>query len=275
MAAVLKTSSKKRPKAQKPKSRKLKARKTEAKPKPKSRPKAKARVKTKAKAKTKTKSRVRTTKAAKPKSRSKKTPREKKAKPQTAASAIRQLSESTKHLSASDRKLVREVAHIAQYVQRARSEIAALRPVDVKEEFLPTASDELDAVVESTAEATHSIMDATEMLEGVGAELSGQAAETLNNAITKIYEACSFQDITGQRINKVVRALKSIEERVDILLVALGGKVSSSQTAEKRQIPAQVKKADEITDEDLLHGPQSADKAISQDDIDALLNGFD
>ena len=32
--------------------------------------------------------------------------------------------------------------------------------------------------------------------------------------VTRIYEACSFQDITGQRIGKVVTALKAIEGRV-------------------------------------------------------------
>ena len=33
-------------------------------------------------------------------------------------------------------------------------------------------------------------------------------------AANAIFEACSFQDITGQRINKVIKLLDSIDERV-------------------------------------------------------------
>ena len=99
-----------------------------------------------------------------------------------------------------------------------KSEIAALRPDEVKEEYLPAAADELDAIVAATAEATNSIMDATEIIERVAENLEGENQDALLDATTRIYEACGFQDITGQRISKVVKTLEEIENKVDALV---------------------------------------------------------
>ena len=41
---------------------------------------------------------------------------------------------------------------------------------------------------------------------------SRSQASALMDAVTKIYEASAFQDITGQRITKVVRMLQSLEK---------------------------------------------------------------
>ena len=38
-----------------------------------------------------------------------------------------------------------------------------------------------------------------------------------------IFEACNFQDITGQRISKVVGAMKFVEERVHHMMEIWGG----------------------------------------------------
>ena len=47
-------------------------------------------------------------------------------------------------------------------------------------------------------------------------------AAKLQDAVTRIYEACSFQDITGQRITKVVTTLKVIEEKVAHIISTFG-----------------------------------------------------
>ena len=64
-------------------------------------------------------------------------------------------------VSASEFHLYHEIEEIADYIQSAKREIAALRPNEIREHYIPTATDELDAVVESTAEATGIILDAT------------------------------------------------------------------------------------------------------------------
>jgi chemotaxis protein CheZ len=118
--------------------------------------------------------------------------------------------------------LLGELEALGREVARAKSEIAALRVDDINASHIPTATDELDAVVSHTATATNEILDCCETLEGLQARLSGADAEALSGAVTRIYEACSFQDITGQRIGKVVAALKSIEKRVTAVTASFG-----------------------------------------------------
>ena len=52
--------------------------------------------------------------------------------------------------------------------------------------------------------------------------LTGEPATKLQDATTRIYEACSFQDITGQRITKVVTTLKTIEAKVAQIVATFG-----------------------------------------------------
>src|SRR5690349_4799248 len=118
--------------------------------------------------------------------------------------------------------LLAELEALGREVRRAKSEIAALRVDDINASHIPTATDELDAVVSHTAAATNEILDCCETLEGMQPRLSGPDAEALSGAVTRIYEACSFQDITGQRIAKVVSALKAIESRVAAVTASFG-----------------------------------------------------
>ena len=174
-------------------------------------------------------------------------------------------------LSATDLELYGELEALASYIESAKSEIAALRPDEVRDEYIPTAADELDAIVEATAEATNAIMDATELVEGVMEHLDPEDSEVLMDATTRIYEACGFQDITGQRITKVVSALKHIEEKIDALVEAFGQEIERT----KPQEPDDKQEAKPVADEDLLNGPQLKDEAKSQEEIDALLASFD
>jgi chemotaxis protein CheZ len=166
-----------------------------------------------------------------------------------------------------------ELEALAKYIQDAKQEIAALSPDQVKDDFLPTASDELDAIINATADATNAIMDSTEIIEEVMSGLKGVPADQLMVATTSIYEACGFQDITGQRITKVVSTLKSIEDKVDGLLDVFSDGSTAGRKKATRKTKSQTKK--EITDEDLLNGPQATDQAKSQAEIDALLASFD
>ena len=171
-----------------------------------------------------------------------------------------------------DGAIVAELERLAAYIDAAKSEIAAIRPHDVKEEFLPSATDELDAIIEATADATNAIMDSCETVESVTGDVDEKTSATLMAATTRIYEACTFQDITGQRIGKVVKALKNIEDRIDALLVAFGDGPLQVKPKKAKTPP---KKKQAPTDEDLLEGPQLGDKAKSQAEIDDLLASFD
>lgn len=164
---------------------------------------------------------------------------------------------------AEDVRLHDELAALSGYIQRARDDISALHPGDIKSEHIPQATDELDAIIEATEEATGTILDCAERLEALGEKLDEDSAKEVEATVTRIYEACNFQDITGQRINKVIKALRHIEDRVNAMLAALGG--------EHCDCPKVGEPANETDESTLLNGPQRPDAAISQDDIDALL----
>ncbi len=170
-------------------------------------------------------------------------------------------------VSARDIRLYEELESLAKYIREAKTEIATLKPADISEEHIPLATDELDAIVAHTEEATGTILDCAEKIEEVAKDIDKAAAAALEECVTRIYEACNFQDITGQRNNKVVKTLKHIEERVNNVVVALGHEEGAAPEAKKKTEPS----SQEVNDSDLLNGPQMPEEAFSQDDIDALL----
>lgn len=173
-----------------------------------------------------------------------------------------------------DVKLFAEVEALAQFIRTAKSEIAALRPEQLQTEHIQTATNELDAVVSATEEATNAIMEAAETIEEVAERLDDETADALSAASTKIYEACSFQDITGQRIAKVVAALQEIEIRVDAIVATFdddGERAEQRRQREAGHAAAGEAEATTVVSE-LLHGPQLPEQANSQDDIDALFD---
>jgi len=175
-------------------------------------------------------------------------------------------------LSEMNLKLYAEVESLARYIVAAKTEIAALRPDEIMSEHLPSATDELDAIVGSTEEATNGILQAMESLEALTGEMAPEMAEKVTDAVTKVYESCNFQDITGQRITKVVKALKHIESKVDALVAAFGEDIAKYKAAHPQAEAAKESKTDDAA---LLNGPQLPDNASKQDDIDALLASFD
>ncbi|MBL6076675.1 protein phosphatase CheZ [Belnapia sp. T18] len=172
-------------------------------------------------------------------------------------------------MTVTEAALLGELEALGREVARAKSEIAALRVDDINASHIPTATDELDAVVSHTATATNEILDCCEVLEGLQSRLAGEDAEALGGAVTRIYEACSFQDITGQRIGKVVSALKSIERRVAAVTQSFG-RGESAPLAEQEE-PA----APRTEGEELANGPQLPGAGTSQAEIDRLLASFD
>lgn len=172
-------------------------------------------------------------------------------------------------MTATEATLLGELEALGREVARAKSEIAALRVDDINASHIPTATDELDAVVSHTATATNEILDCCEVLEGLQARLDEADAEALAGAVTRIYEACSFQDITGQRIGKVVSALKSIERRVAAVTQSFGRGAGEPPPAEEGPAVA-------LTEgQELANGPQLPGAAFSQAEIDRLLASFD
>ena len=123
--------------------------------------------------------------------------------------------------------LRQEFEGLWRYVQRVRQEIAAIdRPADEEHKFDSTG-DQLDAIVEATEEATNTIMECMESNEDAIGNLRKRISDPDQVALldqiaangNEVFKACSFQDITGQRINKVVRSITYVEERVNSPLI--------------------------------------------------------
>jgi chemotaxis protein CheZ len=165
-------------------------------------------------------------------------------------------------LSSAETSLLGEVEALGRTIAAAKVEIAALKVDDIRDRDIPFATDELDAIVQHTAVATNAILESCELLDVVATAVSGETAIRLQDAVTKIYEACSFQDITGQRITKVVTTLKTIEAKVAQIISAFGVK---HETEERPDGAAEI---------ELLNGPQLPSNAMDQSDIDKLLASF-
>ncbi len=159
-------------------------------------------------------------------------------------------------------KVVHDLFTLAEQIDTLYEELGRLQPANIKSNQINSAHDELSAVVQSTSEATFQIIGEAEKLEKYAKTLPPEQSAPIVDSVTRIYEACGFQDITGQRIKKVVSTLQIIEERIDDLIETLGGQRPSENEADKR-----------AGEEALLNGPSMPGQGISQDDIDKLL-GF-
>lgn len=119
---------------------------------------------------------------------------------------------------------------------------------------------EIEAVIRLNAEAANRIMDAAEHISD-SIESDGVPAEVrfaILNHVTAIFEACGFQDLTGQRIQRALKTLRSIEENM------LGRTVGEAKPDNK---------IDQAYADSVLGGTHpDAHKEIDQADIDSLFD---
>jgi chemotaxis protein CheZ len=173
-----------------------------------------------------------------------------------------------------DPKLRSEILNLFHYVQRLREEIGRIAQQPEGQTRFEKMSDQLDAVLTSTGEATHSVLEGLEDISSTAEELRDipdpAKVEELCDRITeksmKGMEACSFQDLTGQRITKIVHSLRFIEERVDAMMEICGREGIEALVGE---LPPD---NENLTDGVALQGPQLPGEAVSQDEIDKLFS---
>lgn len=168
-------------------------------------------------------------------------------------------------------KLKTEMDDIKEAINRTKQEIASLHVSGFKGEEMSRVTDELGAVVGGTEQATEQILSAVEAIDenanNLHAHLKGDKqamAAEIQERVLAIYEACNFQDLTGQRITKVVNVLRFIEDRVNRMMEIWGGMEAFASIEADESLRR-------VGDAALLNGPAlpEADQA-TQDDIDAL-----
>ncbi|MHA1525176.1 MAG: protein phosphatase CheZ [Alphaproteobacteria bacterium] len=169
-----------------------------------------------------------------------------------------------------------DMAEIQQAINSTKQEISSLHHTGFSKERMSLVNDELGEVVDGTEKATEVILTAAEEIDNHASDLSakldgnpdqGMAAE-IQDSVVKIFEACNFQDVTGQRINKVVNTLRFVDERVSAMMEIWGGIDAFNEiTPQAPPNPS--------GDDALLHGPGDVDEdptRASQNDIDALFD---
>jgi len=122
---------------------------------------------------------------------------------------------------------------------------------------------ELESVVQATEQAATQIMEAA---EAIGDWVSSGARDpesvhAVAERINSIFEACTFQDLTGQRIRRAIEHLQKVESM-------LGGLIHSDAAETDADRPPPPPLHLTTTSHDGVATPD-----LDQDEIDRLLNG--
>jgi chemotaxis protein CheZ len=170
-------------------------------------------------------------------------------------------------------KLKGELDLIHDAINKTKQEIATVHVTGFEGPEMARVTNELDAIVGGTEGATEAILSNAEEIDQMAHTLTARLkddqdialASDIQERVIKIFEACNFQDLTGQRITKVVGTLKFIETHIVRMMEIWGGLDAF------RGIAVETIAARE-GDAALLNGPKIEGEGghASQDDIDAL-----
>lgn len=171
-------------------------------------------------------------------------------------------------------KLKVELDLIHNAIDQTKREIAVLHTKSFDGQEMAKVNGELGAVVGGTEEATQQILEAAEAIDQAASALAKvdsadqrkALSEEIQERVISIFEACNFQDLTGQRISKVMGTVKFIEHHIVTMMEIWGGvdeiKSHAPPIVDTREGDAK-----------LLNGPKLDDDGhASQDDIDAMFN---
>lgn len=172
-------------------------------------------------------------------------------------------------------RLKREMDSIQRAIFQTKQEIASLHHNGFATKEVVDVHGELNAIVGGTEEATQTILAAAEAIDTAtsatmtvaSADQRRALCEEIGDNVVAIFEACNFQDLTGQRIGKVMSTMAAIEAHIGTMMEIWGGVAAIKACA-----PAP---ADERTgDARLLNGPKlrDGDDYVSQNDIDAMFD---
>jgi len=134
--------------------------------------------------------------------------------------------------------LKRELARLRDAVAHNKRELAALIG-DGHERRMAHAAGKLGAAVEGMEKATVKILKSTEVIDDSAKALAAALktdyerglAQDIQDHVVKIYEACNFQDLSGQRIGHVIETLNKIEDQVEAMLDRHNGRLGEAPAA--------------------------------------------
>ncbi len=192
--------------------------------------------------------------------------------------------------------LYQELGNLARFIVETQKEVGRINLTGITREDIPETSDQLEGILEATEEATDHILSATEKLlemtdrweafcERIKPHVPkdeweltpGRTPEKLlgemREEMMKTLSACNFQDLTGQRIQKIVALIRKIEEKIMDLIV----RYEQTQESDRPDsaLNERRKRKENVTSGKAgspLKGPQRKSEAFAQEDIDSLLS---
>lgn len=163
----------------------------------------------------------------------------------------------------------RELAALQEAIATNKRELSGLIS-DGNERRMGRAAGELGAAVESMETATQKILASAEVIDDCARALASALtndyhhglAQDIQDHVVRVYEACNFQDLAGQRIGKVIATLIALEERISAMLARYRNCKTGETAAQSNGSSATT----------LINGPRlDGDTGhVSQQDIDAM-----
>ncbi len=162
--------------------------------------------------------------------------------------------------------LVKEVAAMGAYFDRLVREVALLHLRQGNMELVGDLSGLLDSVTKATEDATHAIISALESISENAVKIRTRSdappeVETIQRLAIKGLEACTFQDVTGQRLNRIITSLDYLKGAVQRIVEIVG-------KDQVTQMTSRLARGGAFEKDDSTRGRDSAE--ITQAEIDAL-----
>jgi chemotaxis protein CheZ len=185
-----------------------------------------------------------------------------------------------------------------EFTQKIRPHIE-----DIANVFIPQTSDQLEGIIETTEQAANTIMDnldrMNQLVAGNKSIITAMQNGTVNGCplapavvadlaptldvlakhngeyldlITDTFTQMSFQDLTGQRLQRIIKLVGEIEEKITKMVISFGLKLTVREKNPELSAEELQKKVDEQAQ--FLAGPQKKGGGLDQDGIDDLLNSL-
>jgi chemotaxis protein CheZ len=198
---------------------------------------------------------------------------------QPAQAVVANIAEAYRREVAEVLKLRTEMEAIQSAITETKRQVISLHAAAPRAVKVNHAAGELGAVVMDTEGATNNILSAAERIEMLAGVIQSETtpeamkkrAGEIAGVVMQIYEACNFQDLTGQRITRVCETLNFVEHRVERMAEIWGG-LDVLSSAMASELEAIKEEQDALGTHGLAAGPAlvGADGHVGQDDIDAL-----
>jgi chemotaxis protein CheZ len=132
-------------------------------------------------------------------------------------------------------ELRNELQSLHDTIKRTKQEMASLQAAGFNGGQMARVANELGAVVGGAENATQNILTAAEAIDDSANTLSAilqskhqqGLAQNIQDSVVRIFEACVFHDLVGQRIAKVNAALKFIEDHI-VRMIEIWDKVEGA-----------------------------------------------